>query len=78
MVLPRLSFPCCMLRIMNDELFEPIGVRTATPKFDTSGTQILPREWVDYARTSTFLSEQECYGAHWWMNFLMCPIGSTN
>lgn len=87
-----------MLRFMNDELFEPIGVRTATPKFDTSGTfigssflmaipqdfarfgllylrggswdgrQILPREWVDYARTSTFLSEQECYGAHWWMN----------
>ena len=87
-----------MLRFMNDELFEPIGVRTATPKFDTSGTfigssflmaipqdfarfgllylrggswdgtQILPREWVDYARTPTFLSEQECYGAHWWMN----------
>jgi len=29
-----------MLRFMNDELFEPIGVRTATPKFDTSGTYI--------------------------------------
>ena len=29
-----------MLRFMNDELFEPIGVRTATPKFDTSGTFI--------------------------------------
>lgn len=29
-----------MLRFMNDELFEPIGVRSATPKFDTSGTFI--------------------------------------
>lgn len=29
-----------MLRFMNDHLFEPIGVRTATPKFDTSGTFI--------------------------------------
>lgn len=87
-----------MLRFMNDELFEPIGVRTATPKFDTSGTfigssflmaipqdfarfgllylrrgswdgtQILPGEWVDYARTPTYQSEEECYGAHWWMN----------
>ena len=86
-----------MLRFMNDELFEPIGVRTATPKFDTSGTfigssfllaipqdfarfgylylrggswdgkEILPREWVDYARTPTYRSDEECYGAHWWM-----------
>ena len=29
-----------MLRFMNDALFEPIGIRTATPKFDTSGTFI--------------------------------------
>lgn len=29
-----------MLRFMNDELFEPLGMRTATPKFDTSGTFI--------------------------------------
>ena len=29
-----------MLQFMNDELFEPIGMRTATPKFDTSGTFI--------------------------------------
>lgn len=29
-----------MLRFMNDELFEPMGFRTATPKFDTSGTFI--------------------------------------
>lgn len=87
-----------MLRFMNDELFEPIGIRTATPKFDTSGTfigssymqmipqdfarfgllylrggtwdgrEILPRQWVDYARTPTYQSGEECYGAHWWMN----------
>ena len=87
-----------MLRFMNDELFEPIGIRTATPKFDTSGTfigssyllaipqdfarfgllflrggtwdgrEILPREWVDYARTPTIHTEEDCYGAHWWMN----------
>jgi CubicO group peptidase (beta-lactamase class C family) len=29
-----------MLRFMNDELFEPLGIRSATPKFDTSGTFI--------------------------------------
>lgn len=87
-----------MLEFMNDELFEPIGVRTATPKFDTSGTfigssfllaipqdfarfgllylrggtwdggEILPREWIDYARSPTYHSDEECYGAHWWMN----------
>lgn len=86
-----------MLRFMNDELFEPIGMRTATPKFDTSGTfigssylfaspqdfarfgllylrggswdgrEILPREWVDYARTPTYRDAEQCYGAHWWM-----------
>lgn len=86
-----------MLRFMNDELFEPIGMRTATPKFDTSGTfigssflfaspqdfarfgylylrggtwdgrEILPREWVDYARTPTYQDAEQCYGAHWWM-----------
>jgi CubicO group peptidase (beta-lactamase class C family) len=87
-----------MLRFMNDELFEPIGVRTATPKFDTSGTfigssyllaipqdfarfgllylrggtwdgrEILPREWLDYARSPTVHTDEDCYGAHWWMN----------
>ncbi|MDZ7684478.1 MAG: serine hydrolase [Gammaproteobacteria bacterium] len=86
-----------MLRFMNDELFEPIGVRSATPKFDTSGTfigssflfmtpqdfarfgllylrggswdgrEVVPREWVDYARTPTHRNDEECYGAHWWM-----------
>jgi len=87
-----------MLQFMNDRLFEPIGVRTATPKFDTSGTfigssyllatpqdfarfgllylrggrwndkQILSEEWVDYARSPTVHTEEDCYGAHWWMN----------
>ena len=87
-----------MLRFMNDELFEPIGVRTATPKFDTSGVfigssflmaipqdfarfgllylrggawdgrSILPRDWVDYARSPTYHSAEECYGAHWWLD----------
>ena len=87
-----------MLRFMNDALFEPIGMRTATPKFDTSGTfigssyllaspqdfarfgllylrggtwdgqEIVTREWVDYARTPTYHSGEDCYGAHWWMN----------
>lgn len=86
-----------MLRFMNDELFEPIGIRSATPKFDTSGTfigssfffatpqdfarfgllylrggtwdgnEILPRQWVDYARTPTYRDNEQCYGAHWWM-----------
>ncbi|MEX0943790.1 MAG: serine hydrolase [Pseudomonadales bacterium] len=86
-----------MLQFMNDELFEPIGIRSATPRFDTSGTfigssfllatpqdfarfgllylrggswdgkEILPREWVDYARTPTYRDETSCYGAHWWM-----------
>ena len=86
-----------MLRFMNDELFEPIGVRTATPKFDTSGTfigssyllaspqdfarfgllylrggtfdgrEIVPAAWVDYARSPTHHTDDDCYGAHWWM-----------
>lgn len=86
-----------MLRFMNDELFEPIGIRSATPKFDTSGTfvgssyllatpqdfarfgylylrggtwdgqEILPGEWVDYARSPTHHSGEDCYGAQWWM-----------
>lgn len=87
-----------MLRFMNDELFEPIGIRTATPKFDTSGTfigssflqaipqdfarfgllylrggswngrEILPREWVDYARSPSGISEEGLvHSAHWWV-----------
>ena len=87
-----------MLRLMNDELFEPLGIRSAAPKFDTSGTfigssylfatpqdfarfgllylrggiwdgqQILPAGWVDYARTPTYQSDQEAYGAQWWLS----------
>ena len=87
-----------MLRFMNDELFEPLGIRSATPKFDTSGTfigssylfatpqdfarfgllylrggvwdgqQILPAGWVDYARTPTYQSDTEAYGAQWWLS----------
>ncbi len=86
-----------MLRFMNDELFEPIGIRSATPKFDTAGTfigssyllmtpqdfarfgllylrggtwegqEILPAEWVDYARSPTYADAEQCYGAQWWM-----------
>ena len=82
-----------MLRFMNDELFEPIGIKTATPKFDTSGTfigssflfatprdfarfgllylrggtwdgtEIVTPDWVDYARTVTYLDETQAYGA---------------
>ena len=85
-----------MLRFMNDELFEPIGMRTASPKFDTSGTfigssflfaipqdfarfgmlflrdgiwdgkEILPKGWVDYARTPIYQDDEYSYGAHWW------------
>ncbi|MDB9867471.1 beta-lactamase family protein [Pseudomonadales bacterium] len=87
-----------MLRLMSDELFEPLGIRSAAPKFDTSGTfigssylfatpqdfarfgllylrggvwdgqQILPAGWVDYARTPTYQSDQEAYGAQWWLS----------
>lgn len=86
-----------MLRFMNDRLFEPIGIRTATPKFDTSGTfigssfmqmtpqdfarfgllylrggtwdgqEVLPAEWVDYARSPTYSDSEQAYGAQWWM-----------
>lgn len=87
--------PTGMLAFMNEELFEPIGMRTATPKFDTSGTfigssflfatpqdfarfgylylrngvwdgkEILPPGWVDYGRSTSYMDEEEGYGAHW-------------
>lgn len=87
--------PTGMLRFMNEELFEPIGMRTATPKFDTSGTfigssflfttpqdfarfgylylrngvfngeEILPPGWVDYGRSTSYMDDNEGYGAHW-------------
>ena len=89
--------PTQMLAFMTDELFEPIGMRTALPKFDRSGSfvgssyclaspqdfarfgylylrggiwdgrRILPEGWVDYARTPSYESLIEAYGAHWWL-----------
>ncbi len=86
-----------MLRFMNDQLFDPIGIKTATPKFDTSGTfigssflfatprdfarfgllylrggtwdgtEILTRDWVDYARSITYRDAAQAYGAQWWL-----------
>jgi CubicO group peptidase (beta-lactamase class C family) len=89
--------PTQMLAFMQDELFEPVGMRTALPRFDRSGTfvgssyclaspqdfarfgylylrdgvwdgrRILPEGWVDYARTPSYATEVESYGAHWWL-----------
>jgi CubicO group peptidase (beta-lactamase class C family) len=32
------------------------------------GWRILPEAWVDYARTATYRSDIEAYGAHWWLS----------
>ena len=32
------------------------------------GRRILPEGWVDYARTPTYRSDIEAYGAHWWLS----------
>jgi CubicO group peptidase (beta-lactamase class C family) len=32
------------------------------------GRRILPPGWVDYARTPTYRSDIEAYGAHWWLS----------
>jgi CubicO group peptidase (beta-lactamase class C family) len=29
--------------------------------------QVLPRAWIDYARTLVHVTETGGYGAHWWM-----------
>jgi CubicO group peptidase (beta-lactamase class C family) len=85
-----------VLAYMRRELFDPIGMRSADPRFDAAGTfigssylfatardfarfgllylrdgvwdgkRILPKGWVDHARTTTEDSEGE-YGAHWWL-----------
>jgi CubicO group peptidase (beta-lactamase class C family) len=84
---------------MRRRLFEPLGMASATPRFDAAGTfigssycfctardfarfgllylrdgvwegrRILPRGWVDYARTPTWQqpTEDGPYGAHWWL-----------
>jgi CubicO group peptidase (beta-lactamase class C family) len=81
------------------ELFGPLGMTSASPKFDAAGTfigssfcyctvqdfarfgllylrdgvwdgrRILPKGWVDYARTPTPVpaTERLGYGAHWWL-----------
>ena len=89
--------PTEMLAFMQSSLFEPVGMRSPTPRFDTSGTfigssyllatpqdfarfghlflrdgiwdgaEILPRGWVDYARTQTHNDGESAYGAHWWL-----------
>jgi CubicO group peptidase (beta-lactamase class C family) len=86
-----------MSAFMEEYLFEPLGMRTPTPRFDRSGTfvgssflfaipqdfarfgylylrdgiwdgqRILPKGWVDYARTPTYQDDNEAYGAHWWL-----------
>lgn len=86
-----------MLDFMRARLFEPIGMRLATPRFDSSGTfigssflldtpqdfarfgylylrggqwdgrQILPADWVDYARRPSHNDGVDAYGAHWWL-----------
>lgn len=90
--------PTGMLRFMQERLFEPLGMRTPTPRFDNAGTfigssfllatphdfarfgllylrggawagaQLLPRAWVDYARTPSYRDEEQGYGAHWWLH----------
>jgi len=84
---------------MRRRLFDPLGIRSAQPKFDAAGTfigssfcaatprdfarfgllylrggcwrgtRLLPAGWVDYARTPTWQqpTEEDSYGAHWWL-----------
>ncbi len=90
--------PTGMLNFMQERLFGPLGMRSPTPKFDSSGTfigssyllaapqdfirfgllylrggewngqQILPKEWVDYARSESYRDPEQAYGAHWWLH----------
>ncbi|MBP6012437.1 MAG: serine hydrolase [Alphaproteobacteria bacterium] len=82
---------------LQQRLFAPLGIKSAVPEFDASGTwigssyvhatardfarfgllylrggawegrQIVPREWIDIARTPTMASKGE-YGALFWLN----------
>jgi CubicO group peptidase (beta-lactamase class C family) len=84
------------LAFLRRELFDRIGMRAVTPRFDDSGTwiassyafataqdfarfgllylrdgcwngeRILPKGWVDHARTPTGHCESQ-YGAHFWL-----------
>ncbi len=90
--------PTGMLRFMHQHLFDPLGMRTPTPRFDAAGTfigssfllatphdfarfgllylrggewdgaQLLPRAWVDYARSPSYVDDEQGYGAHWWLH----------
>lgn len=85
-----------MRAFLHERLFDPLGMRSAKPRFDAAGTFIgssfvfatardfarfgllylrdgvwdgkplLPRGWVDHARTETPASIGR-YGAHWWL-----------
>lgn len=85
-----------MRAFLRERLFDPLGMRSAKPRFDPAGTFIgssyvyatardfarfgllvlrdgvwdgkplLPRGWVDHARTETPASIGR-YGAHWWL-----------
>jgi len=88
--------PAGMDAFMRTALFDPVGMTSASGRFDAAGTfigssyvfatardfarfgllylnggvvdnrRILPRAWVDHARTPTPASNGE-YGAHWWL-----------
>jgi CubicO group peptidase (beta-lactamase class C family) len=85
-----------MRDFLHQRLFDPIGMRSAKPRFDAAGTfigssfvfataqdfarfgllylrdgvwdgaRLLPRGWVDHARSETPASIGR-YGAHWWL-----------
>jgi CubicO group peptidase (beta-lactamase class C family) len=85
-----------MRAFLHERLFDPLGMRSAKPRFDAAGTfigssyvfatardfarfgllylrdgiwdgaRLLPRGWVDHARTPTEASIGR-YGAHWWL-----------
>jgi CubicO group peptidase (beta-lactamase class C family) len=88
-----------MRAFMARELFEPLGMTSADPRFDAAGTfigssflyctardfarfgqlyladgvwdgrRLLPKGWVDFARTPAPAPVEEDfgYGAHWWL-----------
>jgi CubicO group peptidase (beta-lactamase class C family) len=88
-----------MRAFMARELFEPLGMTSADPRFDAAGTfigssflyctardfarfgqlyladgvwdgrRLLPKGWVDFARTPAPapVEEEFGYGAHWWL-----------
>lgn len=93
----RLGGGVAYARFLRERLLDPIGMRSAVPEFDASGTwigssyvhatardyarfgllylrgglwngkQVIPRDWVERARTPTMASRGE-YGALFWLN----------